>query len=248
MNSRQPELLTAFRSGIFISDLHLFSPRSSAEKIQRQISVERNADQCIVLGGDIFDFRWSVRGGLAGTIQAARNWLDDLLASSGDAHIRFLPGNHDCHPDFLNALAELADCEPRFAWHEHHLQLGDCLFLHGDILDAGGDLAPYRCKFQHAKPQTGFSHRAYEVIVGLRLHKVVPMLRHRPVVTCQRLWNFILELPDINPQSIERVYFGHTHVPLFGTTTGGIRFYNPGAALKHMHAHVHNFDLGSETK
>lgn len=242
MPTSQPEL-PAIRDGVFVSDLHLFSPRSAAHAVPEQLAQVTAADQCIVLGGDIFDFRWSIRGSHELTLTAAIDWLEELLERTGEAQIRFLPGNHDCHPEFLERLARLAERHPRFGWYEHHFQLGDAFFLHGDVLDARGSLENYRSRFHHEHPQTDLKHRMYDVVVGLRLHKLVPLLRHRPELTCRRLRQLIDALPAPSSTPFERVFFGHTHAPVFGFESERVRYYNPGAALKHMQAHPQRFQF-----
>ncbi|MEZ6135993.1 MAG: hypothetical protein R3C53_13920 [Pirellulaceae bacterium] len=112
--------------------MHLFSPRSVALCYQTLYVTLCLAKDCIVLGGDIFDFRWSVQGSHAATLAATHQWLIELLSTTEpNVEIVFLPGNHDCHPDFLAQLQSLASCQPRFGWAEHHLQIGDTLFLRG---------------------------------------------------------------------------------------------------------------------
>ncbi len=236
-------LTPTIHRGLFISDLHLFSPRSDAAHIPEQLAQINTADQCLVLGGDIFDFRWSIRGSHELSLVAAVHWLEELLTNTGDAHIRFLPGNHDCHPEFLARLAELAQREPRFDYREHHLQLGDTLFLHGDVLDARGNLATYRAKFHHEEPQTDVKHRLYDMAVSIRLHKLVPLLRHRPEVTSRRLRLLIEALRLAEPATFKRVFFGHTHAPIFGHQSQGIQYYNPGASLKHMRSFPQRFEF-----
>lgn len=245
MNKPQPETVATTSGGVFVSDLHLFSPRSDASHIPELLEQTGDSDRCIVLGGDIFDFRWSIRGSHQLTLAAAINWLEELLERTGQAHLRFIPGNHDCHPEFLQLLTQLAQQRPRFEWFEHHFQLGNSLFLHGDILDAKGNLQSYRARFHHEHPQTGFKHRLYDGVVALRLHKLVPLLRHRPELTCRRLLALIATLPISQQNAVEKIFFGHTHAPIFGHQSHGIRFYNPGAALKHMRAHPQTFEFDS---
>lgn len=229
--------------GVFLSDLHLFSPRSVGGNTHQVLSQFHHENQCIVLGGDIFDFRWSKQGSHLATLEAAQLWLENLFRQTGQAQIRFLPGNHDCHPEFLQRLTQLAETEPRFDWREFYLQLGNSLFLHGDILDAQGDLSRYRRRFWHTRPQPQVSHHAYDVVCGMRLHKLIPMLRHQPRSTCLRLWQYIqaLDLPDLS--QIHRVYFGHTHVPIRGLRVNDVRFYNPGAMLRHLDSHLVHFEF-----
>ena len=48
-----------FPKAHFVSDLHLFSKRSSGPQVQRAIEAAVARSDTFVLGGDIFDFRWS---------------------------------------------------------------------------------------------------------------------------------------------------------------------------------------------
>jgi len=246
----QPEVatidpLSSVRNGVFVADLHLLSPRSIGQGAVSELSRLSHDRDCIVLGGDIFDFRWSRQGSHRATLEAARRWLEELVAGTANTHIIYLPGNHDCHPDFLEVLETLAQSVDRFTWAEHYVQISDCLFLHGDVLDAGNveRLAAYRQKFHHELPQSALAHRSYDMAVSMRIHKLVPLLRHQPVRTCQRLLATLQELPLTSAASLRRIYFGHTHVPIRGMKIDEVAFYNPGASLRHMAMHIEKFEI-----
>lgn len=231
--------------GIFVSDLHGFSPRSTSQYVLSELSSPPNYD-LIVLGGDIFDFRWSAYSSVAESIDQAEAWIEQLLGLCSTSQILFLPGNHDCLAEFLERLDQLASRNPLFAWMPHHAQIGDTLFLHGDILDAGknlGDLATYRAKFQHEKTMPQHLHWGYDMIVGMRVHKMVPRVRHQPSKTCSRLLRLMDELSLPDRASVKRVFFGHTHVPIIGQEIQGTTFYNPGACLRHMNYRPQEFLL-----
>ncbi|QDV28087.1 Calcineurin-like phosphoesterase superfamily domain protein [Aureliella helgolandensis] len=230
--------------GLFVSDLHLLSPRSACPHIETELADYAGAHKCIVLGGDIFDFRWSDRGGHDQTLEATSRWLQDLQLATENTDIIYLPGNHDCHPDFLEQLEKLSQQSKNFSWQPHHLQLGNNLFFHGDILDAGNsleDLQRYRRQFHHVKPQSQWAHRSYDTAVGLRVHKLVPRILHQPMRTCQRLQNAIDRLNLDDAKAVRNVFFGHTHVPIEGLKLNGRSFYNPGAGMKHMQLQPHEF-------
>lgn len=248
MNEFQPATPTAqLQNGVFLSDLHLFSPRSTADSsIVGQLNQVRRPDQAIVLGGDIFDFRWSDLGGLQASLREAKRWLQELLELSGDSQVVFLLGNHDCHPDFQTVLNELAEENSRFSWQEHVFRIADCLFLHGDILDAGRslkELDSYRQKFHHSGSQPKSAQRAYDVAVAMRVHKIVPKLRHRPQATCEKLSEIVNQFDRQSVEGVQRIFFGHTHVPIQGLKQKQFRFFNPGAALKHMQYQMHYFTI-----
>lgn len=226
------------RRGVFVSDLHLFSPRSAANELDEQIASFREAHECIILGGDIFDFKWSTHAHWKATLKAADRWLRDLIDKSGDSQIVYLAGNHDCHPEFLEQLDSLARKADRLNWHPHAAQLDDCLFLHGDVLDAGPSLhqlSSYRERYQHTSAQPDFLHRSYDMAVAMRIHKWVPKLHHRPTKTCSKLDRCLMSLlPDESLSATESVYFGHTHNPISGRKEQERVYFNPGSALKHM--------------
>ena len=236
--------LADVRSGIFVSDLHLFSPRSVASAAEQAIFTPGDATRCIVLGGDIFDFRWSTQGSHQDTLDATRRWLISLVETTESSPVVYLPGNHDCHPEFLEVLEQIARTHELFSWSPHHLILGDCLFLHGDVLDAGGiDALPvYRRKFHHESPQSPLAHRCYDAAVEMRIHKMVPRIRHQPQRSCTQLLKIIPQIEETSSE-IRRVYFGHTHVPIDGLEVNDIQFFNPGASLRHMTPCTHRFTV-----
>ena len=68
-------------------------------------------------------------------------------------------------------------------------------------------------------------------------------MRHRPKLTCRRLLGLIETLPVASEIPLQRIFFGHTHAPVLGYESQGIRFFNPGAALKHMRSHPLYFEF-----
>lgn len=197
----------------------------------------KGRDECIVLGGDIVDFKWSTQGGLAATIEAAGAWLEQLLLRTGDCRIFYLAGNHDCHPAYTDSLRFLASQNPRFEWYEHTLQIRDCLFMHGDILEADAceqRLAVYRKKYHHTIAKHRLLHRSYDLAVHMRIHVAVSKMHHPPKKTCTRLQKFVDTRQAQTRSLIRRVYFGHTHNSIPGLRFGEQFYFNPGATLKNM--------------
>jgi UDP-2,3-diacylglucosamine pyrophosphatase LpxH len=226
--------VTSERKGVFVSDLHVFSGRSVGESLPSGLQTAFPEANLLVLGGDIFDFKWSSLGGPA-TLLAAEKWLQSLL-DQWHGEVIFLAGNHDCLPKFFGTLSQIAHRCERFTWHRHHLQLGDAVFLHGDVLDAGHDLAKldsYRDQFHPTASQSRFSRRAYGAIVAMRIHRMAPQLRHRELHTCRRLHGLLPQLVAA-PSKVRRVFFGHTHVSVAGREVNGVKFFNPGAAIRHI--------------
>lgn len=215
----------------FVSDLHLLSPRSMAQKWMPAIDAACRDSRLIVLGGDIFDLRWATLGGHSASLAASRQWLDAFIANHHHSTIVYVMGNHDSHPGIQDLLEELAQHYPHFSWQAESYQAGDCLFCHGDILDAGSqaNLASYRSRFQHERQASRAAHGLYDAAVAMRLHRTLPKLFHRPRATCTRLRQLM------NPNSdVRRIFFGHTHVPIYELLLDGIAYFNPGAALRHM--------------
>lgn len=231
------------RRGVFVSDLHVFSGRSVAESLGSEVQQRYPQANLLVLGGDIFDFKWSSMSG-AGTLLAAEHWLEGLL-NQWDGEVVYLAGNHDCLPQFMDVLREVESHNDRFTWHDHQVQFGDSVFLHGDVLDAGQDvskLGAYRDKFHPTSNQSKLSRQAYSAIVAMRIHRMAPKLRHRKIMTCLKLQGILPQLVD-RPQEIRRVFYGHTHVAVPGSEVNGVKFYNPGAAIRHVAFHPVQFEL-----
>lgn len=190
----------------------------------------------LVLGGDIFDFRWSRAGGFEKSIALANRWLDQLLEFLPGCRVDYLLGNHDCDSRFRQLLEHRASDTSNFGVHEICFRFEDTLFLHGDVLDAGGfqHLSKYRSAFEHSSEQPWWVHRLYDLAVMLRVHQRIPEFRHRPVPCVQKLKEYLGQEVSVDLSAIQRVFFGHTHVPIRGLQVSGITYWNPGAALKHM--------------
>lgn len=231
----------------FVSDLHLLSPRSMAPKWMPAIDAACRDSELIVLGGDIFDFRWATLGGHSATLLAVQTWLLSLLKRHSHSRVVYILGNHDSHPDMQSLLQELVHEHPHLSWHAESYQIGDCYFCHGDVLDAGGPalLDRYRRKFHDERQASRAAHNIYNAAVAMRLHRTLPTLFHRPKATCSRLSEFLeLEKHPSGPR-IERVFFGHTHVPIYELPLGSVHYYNPGAALRHMNFAPITFQIES---
>lgn len=221
-------------NAVYISDLHLFSPRSSAQSDPLWIPERYPDRELLVLGGDIFDFRWSRQGSVAESLKAAERWLLQLC-DAWPGQIMYLPGNHDCLDDFLLTLDWIQLRHSCFEWHFHFAVFGQTICLHGDVIDAGSPdrLARYRDRFQHTDPQTPVAHTVYDAAVGLRVHQLIPSLRQRFRNPCAALLPHVRQL-QASGQKIRQVVFGHTHFPVDGQQVGEFRFHNPGASLRHL--------------
>jgi UDP-2,3-diacylglucosamine pyrophosphatase LpxH len=233
------------RVGLFVSDLHLFSQRSVGHVRMDGLQTTFPDADLLVLGGDVFDFKWSQLGSFPETLVAAENWFHQLM-NDWQGDVLFLPGNHDCVPAFLDKVECRISKLDRFYWRPHCAQLGDAVFLHGDVLDSQfglNQLESYRARFHDEQPQSPMAHRMYQVAVAMRIHRAIPKIRHTTAKTCEKLLKWIPEISD-DPSAVRRAFFGHTHVAINGDTCGGVEFYNPGAALKHLSFQPVRFQLG----
>lgn len=224
--------------GLFISDLHLLSRRSIGERCLEQLKPTLKKTDLLILGGDIFDFRWSHHGELTRSLKAAQEWLGELLTAEEHLRLIYLLGNHDCLPAMQEMLHQLAGETPNFCWSEHHLALDHCLFLHGDVLDAGlshAKLTAYRSKFAEQHRERGdIAHRLYDMVVATRMHHLPAQLLHHPTRVMRKLSNYLTSLNLSAEDGIKEVYFGHTHRPLAGTSYQGQLFFNSGSGVRHL--------------
>ena len=241
----------------FISDLHLLSSRCHyarhAEAVRRAVE---EADVC-VWGGDLFDFCWSCQGDGPTSRRIAIEWLQRWRDEFPEKTFVYLTGNHDAQPEFQVALSNMfgsthikhsPSSPPSLAIQPSAMhvgldaiRIGDCLMVHGDVIEAGGiasELPAYRGRWQHER--TGIAHPPkvrnglYNAAVGARLHLATAGIAHRRKNVCMRLLRWIRSQPDWVGHDVRRIVFGHTHRRLSGVRIAGYEFFNTGAAVKHV--------------
>ncbi|MFO0941528.1 MAG: metallophosphoesterase [Pirellulales bacterium] len=227
-------------NSFFISDLHLFSRRSCAGLWEDRFRAAIEQSHTFILGGDIFDFRWSTQQTLQHAVDDAMEWLRELLRINANCSFHYLLGNHDCHPDFIAALKDLSYSTANFVWHRHFLRIENSVFLHGDVVDAkvrAGQnfdqiLDAKRLAGELRDPPKALSHALYDVAVRARVHRLVVQIAKPNELVLRKLIHY-LKLHDLTAESgVTDVYFGHTHRRLNAIPYEGMRFYNPGAAIK----------------
>ncbi|HEX5221717.1 MAG TPA: metallophosphoesterase [Verrucomicrobiae bacterium] len=225
------------RTGIVLSDLHLFARRSRGdtrfENVRRLLS---KAD-LLVLNGDIFDFRWSTIGNQSKTLSAALDWLNTLAGNLPACQIHFIVGNHDCTASFKGGLTDLARALPSFQWHEHLLQLGPLLFVHGDCahrrMDKDG-LLRLRTSWERDWRWTPAMAVAYEYVDRLGITKRVHEFHFPRQKTVERLVFYLDSSCPGWRKTTRDCYFGHTHLPFANHEHDGIRFHNTGSAIHNL--------------
>ena len=171
----------------FVSDLHLFSRRSAAPDLEPLIQAAVRQSHTFVLGGDIFDFRWSTQLSRGEAVFDSIDWLKRLIDINVDCRFHYLLGNHDCHPQFVDALQRLAEDSPQLSWHRHLLRIDQSVFLHGDIVDTRippghshhAILDARRLKSEQRRPPTRISHTIYDMAVHAQVHRLVVQLAKR---------------------------------------------------------------------
>jgi UDP-2,3-diacylglucosamine pyrophosphatase LpxH len=239
-------MATMKKSSHFVSDLHLFSKRSSADKWEDSFLRAIAGSHTFVLGGDIFDFRWSTQQSLAHAIDDAVDWLRKLTTHSPECNFHYLLGNHDCHPQFVEALDDFALTCPQLVWHRHWLRIEQVVFLHGDVVDTkvrhGEDyhevLDAKRLAGELRTPPTAFSHAMYDAAVRARVHRLVVQLAKPKEMVLRRLARY-LDSQHLNASSgVNEVFFGHTHRRLSSEPFHNMRFHNPGATIKGLPFHL----------
>ena len=117
----------------FVSDLHLFCRRFDGEQFwNRLLEVSKHA-KTVVLGGDIFDFRWTTLPTIEHSANEAIQMLTSLVQKNRECEFHYLLGNHDHHQSFVRRLKRLAGDESNLSRHPYYLRLGRSLFVHGDV-------------------------------------------------------------------------------------------------------------------
>jgi UDP-2,3-diacylglucosamine hydrolase len=220
----------------FVSDLHLLANRSTAHRYLAQIAIAASQADVFVLGGDIFDFRWSALP-TARAVSRAAAWLDALLASSPDCQFHLVLGNHDYHQMFIDRLGRLERQAHNLAWHRYYIRLGNSIFLHGDVADRkmnAETLAEAREEWLDSRRRGLFLSRLYDVVVLTRLHKPVPHLVYAKRIVVRRIYQYLESIGQGPSTGLRDVYFGHTHRRLSNYRYRGLVFHNGGAPIKGM--------------
>lgn len=216
----------------FVSDLHLFARRSHAERhlpALRQAAAEVDH---LILGGDIFDFRWATLAPHA-AIDSAVSWLRDLAHLAPQCRLHFLLGNHDDHRELVARLPGLAEELPNFNWHRFYLRMGSSVFLHGDAADrklTAARLERRREQFRHGV-RAPWRHDAYHWVIKSRIDQLLCRAVHPRQLVVRRLLSYLKDIGHGPEHGVQSVYFGHTHRELDGYRHAGMVFHNGGAPI-----------------
>jgi UDP-2,3-diacylglucosamine pyrophosphatase LpxH len=219
----------------FVSDLHLFSRRSQGLLHSDAIQAAAARSGTFILGGDIFDFRWSTYGSSEATTRQAIRWLDELVASHRQCDFHFILGNHDCNGRFVRELAKYAADRPNLIVHPYVLRLGTSVFLHGDAADHPAmceqRLTQRREHWSRDETRSEVRHALYDLAVSTHLHRLAGQVAHPRRRVVRRILNYLDRIHEGPERGAEHVYFGHTHDALAGYQYQGVTFHNPGAPI-----------------
>lgn len=219
----------------FTSDLHLFAKRSRADEHLHAILAAAARADVFVLGGDIFDFRWSTLGSMDATVEAAICWLDLLVAHSPRCRFHYVLGNHDHHDVFVKRLDAWAAGTPNFCWDPFYFRMGNSVFLHGDVVDRKRNarrMAEVRDRRQHHRQKGNLENRLYDLAISAKVHAVTGRLKNRRRKVARRIAAYLEEIGHGPQTGVRHVYFGHTHRPMSGYRYGELAFHNGGAPIK----------------
>jgi UDP-2,3-diacylglucosamine hydrolase len=217
----------------FVSDLHLFATRSRGQRHLEAIRNTAARSRHCILGGDIFDFKWSTLPSARHTVDAALHWLHDLAVRVPECRVHFLLGNHDYHPELIDRLPGLAHEVTNFDWERYYLRLGNSLFLHGDVADrkmTTAHLEQRRRKFRHEQ-RSRLHHRAYDLVVNANVHTVLSRAIYPKRTVARRIVSYLDHIGHGPATGVQHVYFGHTHRAVNGFEHAGLKFHNCGAPI-----------------
>lgn len=218
----------------FASDLHLFASRSQGDRHLDSIFQRASVAKRFVLGGDIFDFKWSRSGSLSHTIDSALAFLERLARECPRCQFYYVLGNHDCLGPFVEALDQWSSAVPNFHWDPHFVRLGCALFLHGDVADGRMDNAALHTARAHwathrvCRPAM---HQLYGLVISSRLHTPIPRLVYPKRVVARRILAYLNQVGEGLDAGVKHVYFGHTHRTFTHYSYGGMRFHTGGAPM-----------------
>jgi len=225
------------KSLCFVSDLHLFSDRCNWNEHQHTVQQVIEASDLVIWGGDLFDFRWSRLGSEKHSIRESFGWLERWLRLFPSKTYLYLDGNHDAHLPFRRELQRWGDDQKNFHCGYDCLRIGNTLFTHGDVIEGRGNLQSfrdYRARWENRSTASSLASRAYDLAVAVRAHQAAALAVNRRRSTCLRLLHWMNQQPSEQVAGIQRIVFGHTHRRIDAYEVAGIRFYNGGAAIRHV--------------
>ncbi len=234
-------------SGFTVSDLHLFSKRSRAERFLPEIYRKADQSELLVLNGDIFDFQWSKQNLPEDALVEAVDWIVSLVTSKSSCQFVFTIGNHDATPAYLQRLHELSTKYANLHWREHFFKVGQKIFLHGDALHGGITLQGLQ-DYRHScslKSYSEFTKTLYAGLTNIGGTSLANKLIGKRTA-CRRILLFLEETLPEETKAIQDVYFGHTHNYLHNYVYQDLRFHNCGGPFTGSKFSILPFSFSSE--
>ncbi len=232
------------RRGQTLSDLHLLTERSTADRYAGPIRDAAAGADLFVLNGDIFDFKWSTHRRLSRSLRSAEGWLDALVRTHPGCQFVVLTGNHDDLPEYREVLDGLARRRPNLRWERHTFRLGGKVFLHGDAMHGAADdaeLDAFRARHRRRRPMGRTARRLYRAATAAHLH--VGVARAAPLrAVAGRVQRYLDGALTGGLDGVEQVYFGHLHRAFDGLDLHGRRFHNSGAAIRGLRLLIQPFE------
>jgi UDP-2,3-diacylglucosamine pyrophosphatase LpxH len=219
----------------FVSDLHLFCRRFDGERFwNRLLELSKHANT-VVLGGDIFDFRWTTLPTVEHSGREAIQMLTSLVRKNRECEFHYVLGNHDHHQSFIRRLERLAGDESNLSRHPYYLRLGGSLFLHGDV--AARPMGPKqlenkRRRWLPVRKQGRLANWAYDASVRVGFHRLAYRLAYPSKTAARRILVYLNQIGQGPAAGVTHVYFGHTHLAMSDFEHDGLRFHNCGAPIR----------------
>ena len=223
------------RATYFVSDLHIFCRRFDGQRVWNRLSEAAKQAATVVLGGDIFDFRWTTLPTIEHSAGEAISRLTSLVQANRQCEFHYLLGNHDHHQSFVPRLELLARVEPNLSCHPYYLRLGNSLFLHGDVATrtmGAEQLEKERRRWLGMRKQGPVANWAYDLTVRLSLHKLAYRVAYPRRAVARRILAYLERIEQGPDTGVTDVYFGHTHLALSDFEYNGVRFHNCGAPVR----------------
>lgn len=240
-----PERMPPRRCGAVVSDLHLFTNRTTVHEHMPEIRDAAESCDLFVFNGDIFDFQWSLHQGFEASVRAAEDWIRELAQPHPETRFVFLLGNHDSVPAYRRALDELQTELPHLEWRPDWFEFDGRLFLHGDVYHGGttaARLRAYRDRCNRRLRRCRMQHALYWFAAQAGLPAF--LLRFVRKEDCaRRIAAYLENERDAALDGIREIYFGHVHTAFADFRHRGILFHNTGAALKGSRLSVIRFRL-----
>jgi UDP-2,3-diacylglucosamine pyrophosphatase LpxH len=233
--------------GFVVSDLHLFSDRSSGEDYFPELTHKARSVSAIVLNGDTFDLAWTNRASAVAAAQEGVALIERLARNNPSCHVFYIVGNHDCSETLISGLCDLAKRYSNVSVHEEYLQLGDKLFVHGDVCNysmSAAELGVLRQQYAQVVLRPRWLKALYKLVILFRLNRVAYMT-HNPETMAERILSYLGNSYPELLNSARFIYYGHTHAPSEYHHTSGVTFINTGSTIRGM---KHNFQAFSYEK